>query len=93
MNTFSLYPALTVRNQVSHPYSTTVKRETMNIYADFKLNFSLLCMWKNTNFVAKLMFGCFKQVSEFYAHKFLYSNGIQSHLTFNILFCWLLYSY
>jgi len=36
MNTFSLYPALTVRNQVSHPYNTTDKRENMNIYADFK---------------------------------------------------------
>ena len=37
--------------------------------------------------------GFFKQVSEFYACKFLYSYGTQSHLTFNILFCWLLYSY
>jgi len=36
MNNFSLCPALTVRNQVSHPYNTTVKRENMNIYADFK---------------------------------------------------------
>jgi len=50
-------------------------------------------MWKNTNIVTKLMFEFFKQVSEFYARKFLYSNGTQYQLIFNILFCWLLYSY
>jgi len=36
MNTFSLCLALTVRNQVSHPYNTIVKRENMNIYTHFK---------------------------------------------------------
>ena len=94
MNTFSLCLALTVRNQVSHPYNTIVKRENMNIYTHFKWNFSFLCMWKNTKIVTKLMFGFFfKQDTEFFAHKFLYSHGTQSHLTFNLLFCWFLYSY